>query len=109
MFLLVSDWLFLLVSGWLFQADSNNESEIAAFEAARKYLTELHPDKNFTPSQELKERKANLKELIKQEKSTIQEIGNQEKELQIASENVDAILDQQPMQEHKKTHEEELS
>ena len=86
-----------------------HESEIAAFEAARKYLTELHPDKNFTPSQELKERKANLNELIKQEKSTIQEIGNQEKELQIASENVDAILDQQPMQEHKKTHEEELS
>lgn len=86
-----------------------HKSEIAAFEAARKYLTELHPDKNFTPSQELKERKANLKELIKQEKSTIQGIGNQEKELQIASENVDAILDQQPMQEHKKTHEEELS
>ena len=57
----------------------------------------------------LKERKANLQELIKQQKSMIQEIGNKEKELQIASENVDAILDQQPMQEQKKTHEEELS
>lgn len=50
-----------------------------------------------------------LQELIKQQKSMIQEIGNKEKELQIASENVDAILDQQPMQEQKKTHEEELS
>lgn len=35
-----------------------HESEIAAFEEARKYLTALHPDKNFTPSQELKERKS---------------------------------------------------
>ena len=47
---------------------------------------------------------ANLRELIKQQKSTIQEIGDQEKELQIASENVDAILDQQPVQEQKKSH-----
>ena len=76
----------------------------AAFEEARTYLTALHPDKNFTPSQELKERKANLRELIKPQKSTIQEIGDQEKELQIASENVDAILDQQPVQEQKKSH-----
>ena len=30
-----------------------HESEIAAFEETRKYLTALHPDKNFTPSQEL--------------------------------------------------------
>ena len=86
-----------------------HESEIATFEEARKYLTTLHPDRKFTPSQELKERKANLQELINQQKSTIQEIGNQEKELQIASENVDAILDQQPVQEQKKSHEEELS
>ena len=86
-----------------------HETEIAAFEEARKYLTELHPDKNFTPSQELKERKANLQKLINSQKSSIQEIGNQEKELQIASENVDAILDQQPVQEQKKSHEEELS
>lgn len=86
-----------------------HESEIAAFEETRKYLTALHPDKNFTPSQELKERKAAFQELIKQQKISIQEIGNQEKELQIASENVDAILDQQPVQEQKKLHEEELS
>ena len=86
-----------------------HESEIAAFEEARKYLIALHPDKNFTPSQELKERKAALQELIKQQKILIQEIGNQEKELQMASENVDAILDQQPVQEQKKLHEEELS
>lgn len=81
-----------------------HESEIAAFEEARKYLTTLHPDKSFTPSQELKERKANLQELIRQQKSRIQEVGNQEKELQIASENVDTILDQQPVHKQNTVH-----
>lgn len=86
-----------------------HESEIAAFEEARKYLTALHPDKNFTPSQELKARKQDLQKLINQQKSMIQEIGDHEKELQIVSENVDAILDQQPIQEQRKSHEKELS
>lgn len=86
-----------------------HEAKIAAFEEAHQYLIALHPDRNFTPSKELKGRKQELQELIRYQKSTVQELGNHEKELQIASDNVDAILDQPPVQEPKKSHEEELS
>lgn len=83
--------------------------EIHAFEDARQYLTQLYPDGSFPPMTDLKQRKQQLQYLVSEQKMVVQELGNQEKELQIACENVDAILDQQPVQEQKKTYEEELS
>ena len=73
--------------------------EIAAFEEARRYLKQANPDGKLLDLKALKARKLQLQELINEQKSLVQELGNHEKELAIAAENVDAMLDLQPVQE----------
>lgn len=84
-------------------------AEINAYEEARQYRAQMYPDKKAPTTSELNHRKQQLKELIQQQKQLIQEISYHEKELHIAADNVDAILDMQPLREQPKLHEVELS
>lgn len=88
---------------------TEHAAEIATYEEARRRLKELSPDGTIPSMNDLKQRKEQLQRLIAEQKDTVQQVGDQEKELQIAAENVDTILDQLPVQEQKKSYDEELS
>ena len=74
----------------------DHPEEITAYEEARHFLKELHPDDAFTSMKELRARKQELLRLQKQQYQQVRSYRNLEKELQTVEANVSAILDNEP-------------
>ena len=76
-------------------------AEIQAFEEARDWLKSFYPDGKMTSMKNLKVQKSNLQQTIDSDKASIKSLKEKLKDLEIADQNVNAILHMQIPEKHK--------